>query len=149
MSNAKHVRLRRRRFVGITTALVAIAPLSAAGAATTAPFITIIVSSDSITLTQASTKAGVVAFELVTGGTDAHEIDIVRTDLDAGALPLKKNKQFNERAKGVVVVKEAVKVASGGRKLFSAKLTPGNYVLADNLPGHYGRGEHVALLVTK
>ncbi len=36
----------------------------------------------------------------------------------------------------------------GTTRTFTAKLTPGSYVIVDNLPGHYRAGEAAALKIT-
>ena len=81
-------------------------------------------------------------------GHGVHEIDIVRTTLDPAKLPIKASGQFNEHTPQARVVKEAVKVLPGTTRTFTAKLTPGSYVIVDNLPGHYRAGETAALKIT-
>ena len=115
---------------------------------TPAHVVTITIGSGTLTMTESSGKAGVMAFDLVNSSAVGHEIDIVRTDLAADKLPLKANGQFQERGVGVRVVKEAVKVGPSTHRGFTASLSAGAYVLADNLPGHYGKGERITFTVT-
>jgi uncharacterized cupredoxin-like copper-binding protein len=132
----------------ITSVLsVVVGPAHAATTVAAKPDVTISISTGSLLLSTATVKNGVVSFVLNASGPDAHEVDIVRTDLAPDKLPLKPNGQFNEHNKAAVVVKEAVKVAPGRSRTFRARLTVGHYVIADNLPGHYGHHESAALTV--
>lgn len=100
-----------------------------------------------ISMSSTTATAGLITFRLVNGDPILHEIDIVQTAFGPKALPLKTNGQFNEHAPGIKVVKEAVKVKAGATRPFTATLRRGNYVLVDNLPGHYKAGEATALTV--
>lgn len=94
------------------------------------------------------TRFGPIVFRLVNPDKTMHEIDIVRTALRPSGLPVKASGQFNEHTSQARVVTEAVKAQPGRSQTFTARLTPGSYVIVDNLPGHCHAGEAVALNVT-
>ena len=124
--------------------------VGAVSAATTTPPVpvTITVTTKTITVSPAASTSGTVLFKVVNPDKTVHEIDIVRTTLDPAKLPIKASGQFNEHTPQARVVKEAVKVLPGATRTFTAILTPGSYVIVDNLPGHYRAGEAAALKIT-
>ncbi len=150
--------MRRHSYVALVGALSLAGfggfgiPNVANGASTTtttkpqAPTV-VTIKGNAITVSPATASAGKVSFVLLNPEKVSHELDIVKTDFAANGLPKKKNGQFDERAKGVKVVKEAVKIKGGATKNFTVTLSAGSYVLVDNLPGHYGQGEAVAFTV--
>ena len=120
-----------------------------ASAATTTPPVPvkITVTTKTIIVSPAMSASGTVVFNVVNPDKTVHEIDIVRTTLDPAKLPIKASGQFNEHTPQARVVKEAVKVLPGATRTFTAILTPGSYVIVDNLPGHYRAGEAAALKI--
>ena len=74
-----------------------------------------------------------------------HELVVLKTDLSADKLPVKNGavpeKQFKKMG-------EVEDMAPGKSKHLTLKLTPGNYVLICNQPGHYAMGMHVPFVVT-
>ena len=129
-----------------------VVPLGAARAAITvplgAPTVTITATTGHISLSTDRSPSGTVAFKLVNPDKVMHEIDIVRTTLDRANLPIKASGQFDEHTPKARVVKEAVKAQPGTTRTFTARLTPGTYVIVDNLPGHYHSGESAAFTTT-
>jgi uncharacterized cupredoxin-like copper-binding protein len=102
---------------------------------------------DTIQLDTGSVKAGTVTFE-ATNASDTkqvHELVVLKTDLSADKLPVKNGavpeKQFKKMG-------EVEDMAPGKSKHLTLKLTPGNYVLICNQPGHYAMGMHVPFVVT-
>lgn len=132
-------------FAGIGAVVIS-AP-TAVSAVSKANAVEITIKDHVVAMSSPTAKAGLITFRLTNGDATLHEIDFVLTTLGPTALPVKTNGQFDEHAKGVKVVKEAVKVRAGATRLFTATLRPGSYVLVDNLPGHYKNGEAIALTV--
>ena len=97
-----------------------------------------------VTLAVDTVGADGVTFRVANDGAVLHNFRIIRTDVAADALPLS----------GVIVDEGAVDVVGRIDDLFggdtrdaTVTLTPGNYVLICNIPGHYQLGMTTALTV--
>ena len=90
----------------------------------------------------ASAKAGKVNFNAKNSGSTPHELVVLRTDLDAGALQKNASGLVDEARNGVVA--KTRQVAQGGTEPLEATLAAGKYVLICNVPGHYGLGMRTA-----
>ncbi len=91
--------------------------------------------------------AGEVAFVVRNQGGTEHEFVVVRTELAPDALPLAQDgSQVDESQLDVVAKIEPF--GSGETRTVTANLSPGNYVLLCNIPGHYQLGMRVAFTVT-
>ena len=94
----------------------------------------------------ATVAAGEVGFRIHNGGSVAHEVVLIRTDLGPDQLPV---------TGGVVdltdprlsVVSGVKAIGPGTDSGFGARLEPGSYVLVCNLPAHYQAGMHTAFRV--
>lgn len=98
--------------------------------------------------------AGKVTFTVANDGTIEHEVLVMRTDLDSGALPT--------TADGAAVEENVMKpvamhgeddhhglhVAAGEEATMTVDLPAGEYALICNLPGHYAGGMHANLRVS-
>lgn len=95
--------------------------------------------------TAASAKAGKVEFTAKNGGTTPHELVVLKTDVDAGAL--------QKNASGIVdetkytVSGKTKEVAAGASEKLDLTLTAGKYVLLCNVAGHYDLGMRTAFTV--
>lgn len=104
-------------------------------------------------------KAGNVTFKLDNAGAIEHELIVIRTDLDSGALPTDADGAATED--GAVAPKAAghadgehgahvgTHVPTGEKATVTVRLKPGKYALVCNLPGHYGAGMHANFKVVK
>lgn len=97
--------------------------------------------------------AGRVSFQVANDGTIEHEVIVMRTDLDSGALPTDASGAALES--GVVEPAgmhgqdhHGLHVAAGESATMSVDLSPGEYALICNLPGHYEAGMHANLTVS-
>jgi len=82
----------------------------------------------------ASAPAASVTFSVNnTGPEDVHEFVILKTDLDAGALPVDANGAVSEDGAGIEVVDEIEDIAVGATQSVTATLAAGKYVLLCNI----------------
>jgi len=106
----------------------------------------------------ASVPAGTVKFVAKNSGPDdIHEMVVLRTDLDAAALPVDKDGKADEEGDGITSIGETGDVAVGETKEASFDLAPGKYVLICNIvqtepdgsiEAHYKVGMRTAFTVT-
>ena len=88
---------------------------------------------------------GDVALEVHNDGVVPHALSLIRTDLDPANLPIA-NGKVDEEAAGELV--GTIEEFPGGQiKVGSFALTPGNYALVCNIPGHYQQGMYTTLVV--
>ena len=105
-------------------------------------------------------RAGNVTFKLANTGAIEHELIVIRTDLDSGALPTDGDGAAEEH--GAVAPEGAghagdehsgahvgAHVPAGEKATVTVRLKPGNYALVCNLPGHYDAGMHANLTVVR
>lgn len=95
----------------------------------------------------ASASAGTVTFTVInTGPEDVHEFVILKTDLDAGSLPVDATGTVTEEGEGIAVVDEIEDIPVGATQELTVTLEPGKYVLlcniysADEQEAHYKLG---------
>jgi uncharacterized cupredoxin-like copper-binding protein len=93
-----------------------------------------------------SISAGSVTFDAHNSGPSAHEMVVLKTDLAADALP-EADGLVDEEGTGVEMIGEIEEFASGLDESGTFDLTPGNYVLVCNIPGHYQSGMTIAVTV--
>ena len=106
----------------------------------------------------ASVPAGTLKFVAKNSGPDdIHEMVVLRTDLDAAALPVDKDGKADEEGDGITSIGETGDVAVGETKEASFDLAPGKYVLICNIvqtepdgsiEAHYKVGMRTAFTVT-
>ncbi len=83
---------------------------------------------------QASVPAGQVTFQAKnTGPKDPHELVVIKTDLDPGALPTTSEGKVDEEGQGIEVIGEIEEFKVGEARSSSFDLTAGSYVLICNI----------------
>ncbi len=92
--------------------------------------------------------AGQIDFVVKNVGRMPHELVVFKTDLPIDKLP-QKNGEMDEKGAGVKNVADTGDnyIKSGETRKLRALLTPGNYVLVCNLPGHFSGGMKTAFVV--
>ena len=92
----------------------------------------------------ATVPAGRVVFGIRNHAAMAHELKVIKTDLDPDKLPVD-----GGAAKAVEDGKagELLNISAGASRKLVLELTPGKYVLICNIAGHYQLGMRVALEV--
>ena len=98
----------------------------------------------SVTAAQASVDADGVTFNVTNAGAVAHEFVVIRSDLPADGLPAAGG---GVDESGLDVVGRIPEFAGGASASMTFDLTPGNYLLICNIPGHYGLGMTTTLTV--
>lgn len=131
------------------TGLIFVAGCSAAGGT-----VKVTLSEWSVAPDKTEISAGSVTFEVSnTGPNDIHEFVILKTDLDAGALPADSTGKVDEAGGGMEVIKEIEDIAVGDSGSVTADLAAGSYVLLCNIysaeenEAHYKEGMRAAFTV--
>jgi uncharacterized cupredoxin-like copper-binding protein len=131
-----------------TSLAAAAAPRPAAGGAGSAVSVSVTEKDFAIAPSAPAATAGLVDFAVNNAGPSEHEFLIFKTDLAADKLPLGSDGRVDENAAGATKVFDSgSNIAVSGSKTFQTALTPGNYVLVCNLPGHYAAGMHTTITV--
>lgn len=91
-------------------------------------------------------KPGAVGFAVKNSGTTPHELVVLKTDVDAGALQKDSSGVVDE--KKYTVAGEVEGVEAGKTQKLELTLAAGKYVLLCNLPGHYDLGMRTAFTVS-
>lgn len=92
-----------------------------------------------------SAAAGDTTFRAKNNGTIAHELVIIKTDMDPAQLPMSGGKVDEDKAGKVV--DEIAEFAAGKTESGTFKLDAGHYALICNITGHYQSGMHAGLTV--
>ena len=96
-----------------------------------------------------SVRAGAVTVHVVNRGPSTHELNIDRTSMADGSLPLKPDGlTVNEDSSALQRVDSVSVVRLGASQDLHLRLEPGHYVLYCNLEGHYLGTMHASLEVT-
>ena len=102
----------------------------------------------------ASVDAGSVTFEATNEGPDDdHELVVIRTDLEASALPTNEDGSVNEDGEGIEVIGEIEEFPPGETESATFDLEAGSYVLICNIydedeqEAHYAEGMRVEFSV--
>lgn len=90
---------------------------------------------------------GEVTFAVTNFGAILHEFVVVRSNYDAGAIPMAAGGVFDERDPGIDVIGEIPDWPGGQARSLTVDLAAGVYELVCNLPGHYAAGMHSMLAV--
>jgi uncharacterized cupredoxin-like copper-binding protein len=105
--------------------------------------------------TSTSTAAGDVTFQVTnTGPDDVHEFVVLKTELDAGALPTDATGTVTEAGSGIEVIGEIEDIAVGDSRELTVTLEAGKYVLLCNIydetekEAHYRMGMRTPFEVT-
>jgi len=107
-------------------------------------FVTATLTGSAITLTATSAPAGPVLFQALNSGSTPHRFVVVRTNLEAGALPIKGDRVD---LAALEVIGAIDSVAPTNTESIRLELTAGRYVLLCDLPGHYAAGMRAAFTV--
>lgn len=101
----------------------------------------------SITLSKEYANSGDLSFAIDNQGKLQHQFVVIKTDLAADQLPLTADGSKVDEA-SLAVLQRNDDVQPGADATLKLTLPPGNYVIICNVPGHYGLGMHVPLMVT-
>lgn len=102
-----------------------------------------------------SVSAGDVTFVADNQGVEDHELVVIKTDLDSGALPTRDDGGVDEEGEGIEVIGEIEEFAPGTEE-GTFNLEAGNYALICNIveeedsgefESHYGEGMHTSFTV--
>jgi uncharacterized cupredoxin-like copper-binding protein len=131
----------------------AASPSAAGGGGTTVP---VTLQEWSVLPASDSAPAGSVTFQVTnTGPEDVHEFVVLKTDLDAGALPVDETGAVTEAGEGIEVIDEIEDVAVGATPELTVTLAAGKYVLLCNIydetekEAHYKMGMRTPFTVTE
>jgi uncharacterized cupredoxin-like copper-binding protein len=94
--------------------------------------------------TTVTAKAGKATFVLKNSGVVVHELIVLKTDAAIGSLTPGADKRVSEDSS----VGEVSETDPGETKSADITLTPGNYLIVCNIPGHYAAGMRAKLVVT-
>jgi glucose/arabinose dehydrogenase len=145
---------------GASAPTVSVAPSETATspAPTRATTVSVVLQEFAVIPSVASVPAGKVTFVAKNvGPDDIHEMVVIRTDLDADALPVDKDGKAAEEGSGITSIGETGDIAVGETKEVSFELLPGKYALICNivqtepdgsLEAHYKVGMRTAFTVT-
>jgi uncharacterized cupredoxin-like copper-binding protein len=98
-----------------------------------------------IKLSRHSVPAGPVDIHVHNGGPSTHEINVDRTNLDGGSLPIKGDGlTVDEDSKSLLRIDSIEQLNLGESGDLHLNLRPGHYVLYCNLEGHYLGGMHAS-----
>jgi uncharacterized cupredoxin-like copper-binding protein len=143
----------RARAIGALVAGAAVVAACSGGSDTTT--VDVQLTDYEITANQASVPAGDTTFAVRNDGRIAHELAVVRTDVEPGALPRHPDGTADEDADGVEVL-DRIQLGAGAAGDLELDLAPGGYALVCNLPpdatqntpAHYERRMYAAFSVT-
>jgi uncharacterized cupredoxin-like copper-binding protein len=99
---------------------------------------------DAVTLAPTEVGAGAVTFAATNEGTNTHEIEVFRGDVDPATLPVEDNVAVTD---GLDLVDEIEDITPGSTANLTVELEPGTYVVMCNLPGHFEKGMHAVVTV--
>ena len=88
--------------------------------------------------------AGHIVFGIRNKAAMAHEVKVLKTDVDADKLPID---GASAKASEAGKVGELLNIGAGASRKLVLDLTPGRYVIVCNIAGHYQLGMRVALEV--
>ena len=135
-----------RRMVPVLAAVLVLTVACAAPATDTGevPGLYLDLSDFKIVTDHPTVAAGRVVMGIRNHASMAHEVKVIKTDLDADKLPID-----GAAAKAVEdgKVGELLNIGAGASRKLVLDLTPGKYVLICNVAGHYQLGMRVALEV--
>ena len=94
-------------------------------------------------------KSGDVRFSITNNGAVAHEFLVVKTEIEAGMIPLTEEKKFSEDNPDLTVIDEIPEWEPGETKTLTVKLDPGNYQIVCNIVDHYKAGMWLPFIVTQ
>ncbi len=97
----------------------------------------------------ASAQAGPTVIEAPNEGAVEHELVVFKTSMDPAKLPTEASGDVDEEKLDEVAEEagEVADVEAGETKSENFKLSPGEYVMFCNLPGHYAQGMYGTIVV--
>ena len=126
-------------------AAVCVAPSALAAGSTPTNRIDVSMRDFKLKVSRSAVPAGKVVIRVHNRGPSTHEINVDRTDLPSGALPLKADGlTVAEDTPALHRVDSIEQLDLGDSGDLSLRLEPGHYVLYCNLEGHYLGGMHVS-----
>jgi len=87
----------------------------------------------------ATTVAGRVTFRAQNAGTDEHEMEVFRTDLEAGDIPVVEDR-IAPQVPGLERIGEIEELDAGYAGVLTLDLPAGRYMLICDEPGHFRDG---------
>jgi uncharacterized cupredoxin-like copper-binding protein len=100
-----------------------------------------------IELSDTSSPAGEVTFEVHNKGPSVHEFVVFKTDLEPDALPTDDAGDVAESDE-FAPVDEIEDIAKGASPTLTVDLAAGSYVLICNVPAHYRQGMRTSFTVS-
>ena len=98
-----------------------------------------------IALESENLTAGSTTFDIVNDGPTVHELEVFRTDLAHGALPVDGSTVADDQLE---IVDEVEDIAPGTATSLTVELPAGQYVVICNIADHYEAGMHAGITVT-
>lgn len=132
------------------------APATQAPTTTAATTVAVTLQEWTVLPAPASAPAGQVTFQAKnTGPKDPHELVVIKTDLDPGALPTTPEGKVDEEGAGVELIGEIEEFKVGETRSMAFELTAGGYALICNVveeeegktEAHYQLGMRTAFTV--
>jgi uncharacterized cupredoxin-like copper-binding protein len=93
-------------------------------------------------------KAGKVTFSITNSGTVPHELLVFKSDLDPAAYPKDSAGDIIEDAAGIRLLSDGDNIDPGASQTRTVDLTPGKYLFACNIAGHFMSGMYTVVTVT-
>jgi uncharacterized cupredoxin-like copper-binding protein len=121
---------------------------SGAQAVDSSAVVKVTISDGSMQVDQSSVPAGPVTFQVSIDGNMAHEINVLKTQLDPKSLPEGTEPGVVDEAAVGDKAGEIEDIPPDMPQQDTFDMTSGRFVVICNLPGHYAKGE-VATLVVK
>lgn len=109
--------------------------------------ITVTLADFSVDLAPGRAAAGTVAFDVVNVGPSLHQFLLLRTEQPADLLPTDARGNVDEGNPDLEVIERVSALETDETTAVEADLSPGDYVVICNLPGHYGQGMYAPLTV--
>jgi uncharacterized cupredoxin-like copper-binding protein len=129
----------------IVGAVVWVAPPAFGSASTPRHRLEVTIRDFKVTVSRHTVESGRVVIHVTNRGPSTHEINLDRTDLAPGSLPLKTDgltvDETNQDLHRIDSIEELNLGDSGD---LTVRLKPGRYVLYCNLEGHYLGGMHAS-----
>lgn len=102
----------------------------------------------SLKLSQDTVGAGTIQFRATNASGHLHELVLFKTDLSVDDLPKTDDGDVDEEGEGIEHVDSEIEdLGEGETRSMTVTLTPGRYLAACNLPGHFMKGMVAPLTV--
>jgi uncharacterized cupredoxin-like copper-binding protein len=137
-----------RLFLLVAVVAIGTSACASSGRSARGARVTVVERDFHISVSPSTVRAGTVTLHIANTGPSTHEVNVDRTTLASGGLPLRANGlQANEDSARLTPI-DSVSLPLHTSQDLTVQLTPGRYVLFCNLEGHYLGGMHVELDVT-